>query len=45
MEAYSDVTIIGAGITGLCTAYELKKIGAKKTVRILERHHEIGSTA
>ena len=46
MEAYSDVTIIGAGITGLCTAYELKKnSGGKKTVRVLERHNEIGSTA
>ena len=36
----SDVTVIGAGLTGLTTAFYLKKAG--KSVTVVERSHRVG---
>ena len=37
---YTDVTVIGAGLTGLTTAYWLKRGG--KNVRVVETDNRIG---
>jgi cation diffusion facilitator CzcD-associated flavoprotein CzcO len=39
---HSDVLIVGAGISGIGTAYHLKKTCGKKTFRILERRPNLG---
>ncbi len=41
VPATADAVIIGGGINGLCTAYELAKLGVKRIV-VLEKHY-IGS--
>jgi monooxygenase len=44
MSLHTDVLIIGAGISGIGTAYHLKDKCPKKTFRILERRANLGGT-
>jgi len=44
-ESQVDVLIVGAGISGIGTAYHLQDKCPNKTCRILERRENLGTTS